>query len=185
MKNEKNDWTFKEFVSFIILIFVVVLPIRFFVAQPFIVSGESMEPTFETGQYLIVDQLSYRFNEPQRGDVVIFRLPAEPSRFLIKRLIGLPGETVKIEGENVYIKESGEEEAEFVEINNDFIEFPKEANINEDLSEDEYFVLGDNRVVSLDSRYFGAIKEEFIVGRALIRLFPFSKIDWMPGKQEI
>ena len=185
IEKKKNEWSFMEFVTFIIMIFAVVLPIRFFIAQPFIVSGESMLPTFETGQYLIVDQISYRLQEPNRGDVVVFRLPQEPSRFLIKRLIGLPGETVKIEGEKIYIKQSSEDDSEFEEINNEFIEFPKAANVNEDLSEDEYFVLGDNRVVSLDSRYFGAIDKKFIVGRALVRLFPFSKIGWLPGKENI
>ncbi len=78
-------------------------PIRLFVAQPFIVSGASMDPTFETGEYLIVDQLSYHFDDPVRGQVVIFKYPKDESKYFIKRVIGLPGETVQIEGTDVTI----------------------------------------------------------------------------------
>lgn len=182
---KKQDWTFKEFFSFILMVVVIVLPIRIFIAQPFIVSGESMDPTFVTGQYLIVDQLTYRLSEPSRGDVVVFRLPAEPSRFLIKRLIALPGETVRIEENDIFIKTTSEENGDFIKIEEDFITHPKAANLEVQLAEDEYFLLGDNRANSLDSRFFGSINEKFIVGRALIRLFPFSEVDWMPGKFEI
>ena len=98
-QKNKSEWTFKEFVFYIILIFIIVLPIRVFIAQPFIVSGESMEPTFSTGDYLIIDQLSYRLENPKRGDIMVFRLAQENNRYLIKRLIGLPGETIKIKNE--------------------------------------------------------------------------------------
>lgn len=182
VKKEKS-WSFKEFIVFILLTFAIVLPIRMYIAQPFIVSGESMDPTFATGQYLIVDQITYRLNEPQRGDVVIFRLPQEPSRFLIKRLIALPGETIKIDGNTIYIKKPGSEE--FFILNDSFITHHKETQLEETLEDNEYFLLGDNRANSLDSRFFGTIDRKFLVGRALVRLFPFNKIDWMPGKYEI
>src|SRR5665213_3288873 len=86
----------KEVVIFIVLAVVIVLPIRLFVAQPFVVDGESMHPTFENADYLIVDELTYHFEAPQRGDVIVFRYPGNPSIFYIKRIIGLPGETVHI-----------------------------------------------------------------------------------------
>jgi signal peptidase I len=180
---KQSEWSFKEFISFIILTLVIVLPIRIFIAQPFIVSGESMDPTFATGQYLIVDQLTYRLDDPVRGDVIVFRLPQDPSRFLIKRLMGLPGETVKIVGTQVSVKEVGSDE--FRNLSENYITHPKEANLEETLGEGEYFVLGDNRANSLDSRFFGTIDEKFLVGRALVRLFPFNKIDWKPGKFKI
>jgi signal peptidase I len=182
VKKEK-EWSFKEFIVFILITFAIVLPIRAYIAQPFIVSGESMDPTFATGQYLIVDQITYRLSEPDRGDVVVFRLPQDPSRFLIKRLIALPGETVKIDGEIIYVKKVGAED--FIQLNNDYVTHPKSTNLEETLEEDEYFVLGDNRANSLDSRFFGTIDRKFLVGRALVRLFPFNKINWMPGKFEI
>jgi len=180
---KQSDWSFKEFISFILLTLAIVLPIRFFIAQPFIVSGESMDPTFATGQYLIVDQLTYRLDEPDRGDVIVFRLPQEPSRFLIKRLIGLPGETVKIVGTQVSVKEIDSDN--FRDLSENYITHEKEANLEEILGEGEYFVLGDNRANSLDSRFFGTIDEKFLVGRALVRLFPFNKMDWKPGKFNI
>jgi signal peptidase I len=177
---KEEKWSWKEFFSFIFLTLVIVLPIRFFIAQPFIVQGESMDPTFETGQYLIVDQLTYRFNEPERGDVVIFKLPKEVTggRFLIKRMIGLPGETVRIDGTDIYIKQPGQEE---FRLDDEFVEHPKETLLMETLGEKEYFVLGDNRANSLDSRFFGTVDRKYLVGRALVRLFPLTKIDWMPG----
>ncbi len=176
----KNFWpTIKELIFFTIWVAIIVLPIRMFIAQPFVVSGQSMDPTLHNGQYLIVDQITYRISEPQRGDVVIFRLPADPKRFLIKRLIGLPGETIKIDGESIYIKNT---DSDYIKLDEDFIIYPKAANLEQTLSSNEYFLLGDNRANSLDSRFFGSIEREYLVGRALIRLFPIEKINWLPGK---
>src|SRR6185295_2417670 len=103
MPQENRDSFFTELLKFAVIALIIVVPIRFFVAQPFIVSGASMDPTFHNGQYLIVDELSYRFSPPQRGDVIIFRYPRDPSQFFIKRIIGLPGETVKIQGGSISI----------------------------------------------------------------------------------
>ena len=102
--------SFWELIRFAIIAVAIVLPIRIFIAQPFVVSGSSMVPTFLDGEYLIVDEISYRLGEPERGDVVIFRYPKDPTKFFIKRVIGLPGETVIIEGSQVSVKnpETGE-----------------------------------------------------------------------------
>lgn len=156
---------------------IIVLPIRLFIAQPFIVAGASMEPTFESGQYLIVDQLSYRAQEPARGDVIIFRYPRDPSKFFIKRIVGLPGETVSIDGPTIRI--TNEEYPEgFI-----FEEMDEAADVSTDasLSGDEYFVLGDNRDASSDSRTWGPLPRENIIGRAFIRLFPLSELELLPG----
>jgi len=175
---KKRNFNLKEFISFTILALIIVLPIRLFVAQPFIVNGTSMSPTFETGQYLIVDQVSYAFREIQRGDVIIFNFPQYKSKFFIKRIIGLPGETVDINLNEVYISsESSEPEL----LNESYVEFKKTDSLTITLEEDEYFVMGDNRKTSLDSRIWGPIKKEYIVGRAFLRLLPLAEIDYLPG----
>ncbi len=169
----------REMVEFALLTLLVVLPIRFFVAEPFIVSGASMEPTFETGDYLIIDQLSYRFHEPERGDVVVFKYPKEPSKYFIKRVIGLPGETVELAGQGVTIKNSANPGG--FQLDQSYISFSSDNFKTMMLGENEYFVLGDNRPVSSDSRVWGALPREDIVGRPLVRLLPISDIAAFPG----
>lgn len=179
---EKTTDFIKELITFAIIAIVIVVPIRFFVAKPFIVNGDSMYPTFETGNYLIVDQLSYRFNEPERGDVIIFKFPENTSKFFIKRIIGLPGETVIIEGTDVYILKEGSKEREL--LNEDFITLNRDTFVTKKLSEDEFFVMGDNRLASLDSRAWGPLNKDYIIGRAYVRLLPFNKIGVLPGSIE-
>lgn len=176
---KSNKFTQKDLITLILLVVFVVLPIRFFIAQPFIVSGQSMDPTFADGQYLIVDQISYDFHNPERGDVVVFKYEKDKSKYFIKRIIGLPGETVRVIGNQVMIKKPGEEFSEMKEI---YISESFEANGTWEIASDELFVMGDNRNNSLDSRYFGPIKIESVIGRAYLRLFPISKIDYLPGK---
>lgn len=168
----------KDLIIFAVLAVVIVIPIRIFIAQPFIVSGESMVPTFESGEYLIVDQLSYRLHSPERGDVIIFKYPNNPSRYFIKRVIGLPGETVEIVNDVVHIT-SGDTK---IILDEPYITLQRDSNMTMALADDEYFVMGDNRLASLDSREWGPLQEDFITGRALVRLLPFERIDLLPGK---
>lgn len=168
-----------EVVKFTLLALVIVVPIRTFVAQPFIVSGLSMVPTFEDGQYLIIDELSYYFREPERGEVIIFRYPLDPSKFFIKRLIGLPGETVSIEDGTVKITEVG---GKIITLDQSYVKFPRSDSESRTLGAGEYWVMGDNRAQSSDSRSWGAIKREHIVGNALVRLLPVTTISLFPGK---
>lgn len=177
-EGEKENFL-KEVLTFGAIALVVVLPIRLFVAQPFVVSGSSMEPTFENGEYLIIDELSYRFEEPERGDVVVFHYPKDPKKYFIKRIIGLPGETVHIRPSSVSItgtdgKEIALEEPYLVNEGN---------GENEDVSigHDQYFVMGDNRPASSDSRMWGLLPRENIAGRAFLRLLPLMNADIMPG----
>lgn len=170
---------FREIFTFVVLAIVIVVPIRFFVAQPFVVEGESMHPTFESGDYLIVDQLSYRLGDPERGDVVVFRYPNDESVFYIKRIIGLPGETVHIEQGNTRItKVDGSELA----LDEEYV-VTEDATytLSRSLGSGEYFVMGDNRPKSSDSRSWGALPERDIMGRAYIRLMPFSGFGVLPG----
>lgn len=172
---------FKDIIKFSILALVIVIPIRFFVAQPFIVSGASMQPTFDSGQYLIVDQLTYHFETPKRGDVIIFKYPKDPSKYFIKRVIGLPGETVRIEGENIYIENEEHPSGYLIEEPYLAQENQQGSTMTITLSEHDYFVLGDNRRASSDSRVWGPLSEENIVGRAFLRLLPVGNSGILPG----
>lgn len=176
----KKENTFLEIVRFSIIALLIVVPIRMFIAQPFIVSGASMQETFHTGEYLIVDQLSYHFNEPRRGDVIIFRYPKDPSKFFIKRVIGLPGETIDIKDATVTIY--NEEHKDGMTLDEPYIKsMTPTRELKEKLGDREYFVMGDNRDESSDSRMWGVLPEERIIGRAFLRLFPFSTVGYLPG----
>lgn len=183
-EKDKNDSFFADLIRFSLLSIVIVIPIRLFVVSPFVVNGSSMEPTFSTGEYLIVDQLSYQFNEPNRGDVVIFHYPQDPSKFFIKRVIGLPNETVVLSGNSVQIVNKENPDGFFLD--ESFLTFVSEnGNDTFELDSDEYVVLGDNRLASSDSRSWGTLSRKLIVGRALLRLFPITSITLLPGEIEL
>lgn len=171
-----------EILKFTILSLLIVTPFRFFVAQPFIVSGASMEPTFDPKEYLVIDQLSYRFEKPERGDVVIFRYPLDPGTFFIKRVIGLPGETIESDGASISIVTEGGTREEVLKEPYLMDAPPRREAFTVTLNNDEYFVLGDNRNASSDSRTWGPLNERFIVGRAAVRLFPVQVAELFPGK---
>jgi len=168
----------KDLFTLAFLIVVVVIPIRVFIVSPFVVDGESMHPTFENLDYLIVDEAVYDFKAPARGDVIVFRYPGNPSIFYIKRIIGLPGETVSISKGVINITAGG----------NSF-PLPEPYIVNEDatytknvtLNEGEYFVMGDNRPNSSDSRVWGPLPRKNIVGRVDVRLLPVKDIGFLPG----
>lgn len=171
----------RELITFAVVALVIVVPIRLFIAQPFIVSGESMFPTFDSGEYLIVDQLTYKLNEPQRGDVIIFRYPNNPSKFFIKRIIALPGETLELTGSDVHITTAA---GERITIDEPYVTMHRDSTLVTTIGEDEYFVMGDNRLASLDSRTWGPLNRDHIVGRAFVRLLPVSKVSVLPGATE-
>lgn len=174
---------FTEIVRFALIAVIIVVPIRMFVAQPFIVSGASMEQTFQNGQYLIVDQLSYHFDAPERGDVVIFRYPKDPTKFFIKRIIALPGDTISIDGSTITI--TNEIHPGGAILAEPYVGMMSEDNLlSERLGDGEYFVMGDNRDFSSDSRMWGILHESQIVGRAFVRLFPVGTAALWPGRYE-
>ncbi len=134
-----------------------------------------MDPTFNHGDYLIVDQISYRFNDPQRGEVVVFRYPKNPSQFFIKRVIALPNEKIEIRDQEIIIYNDEYPDGKILDepyLNSS--EITRSDKLNTELESGEYFVLGDNRQHSSDSRAWGTLSENNIVGRPLIRLFPPS-----------
>ncbi|MFC1720817.1 signal peptidase I [Patescibacteria group bacterium] len=169
-----------EIVRFAILALIIVVPIRMYIASPFIVSGGSMDPTFGNGHYLIIDQISYRFEEPERGDVIVFKYPNDTSKFFIKRIIGLPGETVDLQNGSTVIK--NEILPGGFTLDEPYVKFKKNDTISITLADDEYFVMGDNRKASSDSRIWGPLKTEFIKGETLVRLLPITKVDIHPGE---
>src|SRR3989338_5312321 len=147
-----------ELAKVVIISLAVVLPIRYFIVQPFIVRGASMEPNFENSEYLIIDEASYYFHGPKRGEVIVFRYPRDPKQFFIKRIVGLPGETIEIQNGRVVIYNSSYPEG--FTLDEKYL-YPQDLSTHPDarvgLSNSEYFVLGDNRDFSSDSRVWGAL----------------------------
>lgn len=179
MPQEKSENFFTELLKFVLIAAAIVFPIRLFIAQPFIVSGASMEPTFHNGQYLIVDELSYRFDAPARGDVIIFRYPRDPKEFFIKRIIALPEETVAISGSGITVTRT---DGSMLTLEEPYL--VNKGNGSSEtytLEADEYFVMGDNRPESSDSRVWGPLPRDNIIGRAFIRLLPIDQFDLLPG----
>lgn len=175
-----NSQSFWELFRFALVAILIVIPIRIFIAQPFIVSGASMYPTFHNGDYLIVDEISYRLGEVKRNDVVIFRYPKDPKKFFIKRVIGLPNETVDIQGSQIIITNAENKEGFILE--QPFVKNESNNISHFELKDDEYFVMGDNRAQSSDSRFWGPVQSDLIIGKAFLRLLPLSKISLLPGK---
>lgn len=178
MEPEQKKESLWEVVRFALITLAIVIPIRMYIAQPFIVSGASMDPTFKDGQYLIVDELSYNFTAPARGDVIIFKFPKDETKYFIKRIIGLPGETVRVSNGQVTIEKDGK----ITTLDETYVANDLPANVTEKLSADQYFVMGDNRPVSYDSRMWGPVDKDLIKGRAFVRLLPLTKIGVFPGE---
>jgi len=163
-----------ETIKIVILAIVIVLPVRYFLFQPFFVQGISMEPNFFNGDYLIVDEITYRFRDPQRGEVIVFKYPQSPTQRYIKRIIGLPGEEILIKNGQITIADNA---SSWVLDESEYLEDAYTGGITKvSLSETEYFVLGDNRAFSSDSRRWGSLSEEFIVGKVYLRAWPFTAL---------
>ena len=179
---KKSNWqSFWELARFAIVAILIVVPIRMFIAQPFIVSGSSMVPTFADGQYLIVDEISYILGTPKRDDVVIFRNPNNTKIFFIKRIIGLPGETVDVKSDTNEVTITNKEHPNGFKLDQSFIKNIGGIDGHMELKANEYFVMGDNRPASSDSRYWGVVSKNLMIGKAFLRLLPVNKIDFMPG----
>ncbi|HAQ02891.1 signal peptidase I [Candidatus Nomurabacteria bacterium RIFOXYC2_FULL_36_8] len=193
MDNKTNDGVpvnskFKKFIAdgwdlikFAVMALVIVIPIRLWIAQPFVVSGESMHPTFEDGQYLIVDELSYITGNAERGDVVIFRYPNDTKRFFIKRVIGLPNEKIIVKDDSVTI--INKEHPDGLKLTEPYLNEKIFGPTGEYTTKDnEYFVMGDNRNRSSDSRFWGVLPQKLMIGRAYLRLLPLKEMSYLPGE---
>lgn len=166
-----------ETAKIIIISLAIIFPIRYYLVQPFFVKGASMENNFHDGDYLLIDEISYRFNEPSRGDVIVFRYPENPSQFFIKRIVGLPGETIEIKNNKVIIYNS-KSSKEGLTLKEDYLSASQrtDGNLLVKLGDNEFYVLGDNRLQSSDSRRWGKLDKKFITGRAFVRLWPLNSI---------
>jgi len=177
---KKIIFDFLEFFLILLLLF----PIRIFLFEPFFVKGSSMEPNYHPYDYLIVDKLTYRFSEPKRGDVIVFKPPFDSSVYYIKRVIGLPGEKIVLKDSKIFIY--NKEYPNGFELKEDYLQgHTTFGNQEITLGKDEYFVLGDNREVSSDSRTWGPVKRERIVGKVLFHLscqkiFSFKSFKTLP-----
>lgn len=178
MQDTVKGWL-KDLFVLALLIVLVVIPIRVFVVSPFIVEGASMHPTFENLDYLVVDEIVYRFKKPARGDVIVFRYPFDPSIFYIKRIIGLPGDTVSIDHGTVSITTAEGDRFSLTEpyIVNEDATYSRSVT----LTDDDYYVMGDNRPNSSDSRIWGPLPKKDIIGRVDLRLLPVAHAGFFPG----
>lgn len=168
-----------ELVKIVLISLAIIIPVRYYLIQPFYVKGASMEPNFYDKEYLIIDEISYRFHKVERGDIVVFRYPRNPEEYFIKRIIGLPGEKARLKDGFVYIY--NEEHPDGFKLEEKYLAVDlRTYGFNEEmitLAGDQYFVLGDNRNSSKDSRSFGPVDEKFIIGKVLLRGWPLDRIN--------
>ena len=164
-----------EVVKITVIALLIVLPLRYFLFQPFFVNGQSMEPNFSQNDYLIIDEMSYRLGDPERGDIVVFKYPEDPSKRFIKRVIGLPGETVDVSNGQVII--NGKDGSKVLD-ETGYLPYNvfTTGNVKISMREDEYFVMGDNRAVSFDSRSWGILPRKNIIGKVFLRAWPFTSL---------
>ena len=167
-----------DFLKVFVIAVAIIVPIRWFLFQPFVVTGDSMRPNFENGNYLIIDELSFRLREPARGEGVVLRFPQDPTQFFIKRIVGLPNEHVLIKNGHVTIFNTTNPEG--LVLTEDYLPNNNLTYGNADrlLGSGEYFVLGDNRLSSSDSRIWGILPRKYIVGRVYLRVFPVKNFQF-------
>lgn len=178
---ENKSWRFFEeaweVIRVLLISAAIIIPIRYFIAQPFVVRGASMEPNFEDREYLIVDEVSYYFRAPARGEAIVFRYPRDPRQFFIKRIIGLPEERIEVKGGRMMVFNSDYPDG--FTLKEEYLDppaRPTHPDLNVTLDKDDYFVLGDNRDFSSDSRLWGPLPAELIVGRAVFRAWPLGRL---------
>ncbi|HPC31061.1 MAG TPA: signal peptidase I [Candidatus Paceibacterota bacterium] len=163
-----------ENLEMMLIALLIVIPIRAFVIQPFIVYGSSMEPNFYSRDYLIIDELSYHFRSPSRYEVIVFKAPNQPSHYYIKRIIGLPNENIDIKDNKIVITKVN---GETFELEEKYLEGENTSgSLSLKLGPNQYFVLGDNRSASYDSRNWGPLDKDLIIGRVWLRLWPYNRI---------
>jgi signal peptidase I len=182
-KNQSSDilvfiW---EVFKVVVISLAIIIPIRYYLVQPFFVKGPSMQPNFHDKDYLIVDEISYLLGEPKRGEVVVFRAPDDKKSFYIKRIIGLPGETVEVKDNKITIYNKDNPtgwvlKEGYLDSFQQTLGFARTR-----LDESEYWVMGDNRLQSQDSRSFGPVRKSLMSGRAVLRLFPINQIGIIKG----
>lgn len=175
-KGQLKDFIW-ETLKVIIISLVIIVPVRYFLIQPFYVKGASMEPNFYDHEYLIIDEISYRLNSPERGDIVVFRYPYDPSQYFIKRIIGLPGETLRLNDGEITIANPSHPDGFILDEDLYLPDIFTQGSADITLDFNQYYILGDNRASSLDSRSFGPIELGDIIGKVWVRGWPFNRIN--------
>ncbi|MBI2063804.1 MAG: signal peptidase I [Candidatus Yanofskybacteria bacterium] len=172
-----------ETIKIVVISLAIIVPIRYLLVQPFFVKGASMEPTFEDTDYILIDEITYRFRDPARGEVVVFRYPEDQTQFFIKRIVGLPGETVEIRNDRVVIR--NEQNPSGFALNESYLEKGQHTlgDMRIKLGTNEYFVLGDNRMRSSDSRRWGSLSRSLITGRVFFRAWPVNEFGGIPAAE--
>lgn len=161
-----------EVLKVVIVVFAIIIPVRHYLVKPFYVRGASMEPNFHDYEYLVVDELSFRLRAPERGEVVVLKDPLDNSQYFIKRIIGLPGEHLVVRDGVVRINGKILDESTYLDSS-----VRTTGHDDVTLQDHEYYLLGDNRSASLDSRVFGPLDKNEFVGRTWIRAWPLSRLD--------
>lgn len=179
---------FIDIIETVVIAVAIFITVYLFLLQPHQVKGESMVPTFHPDEYILTDKLSYRFHEPERGDVIVFRAPQNQAIDFIKRIIGLPGEKVKLSGGKIIIINAKNPSG--LSLNEPYTkgEPTREGTTLKEGQEltvpaGEFFVLGDNRTHSSDSREFGTVSKSLIIGRAWLRYWPPPQISFVQQVQ--
>ncbi|HBV98922.1 MAG: signal peptidase I [Peptococcaceae bacterium BICA1-7] len=170
--------TLREIVESLVIAVVLALLIRTFILQPFYIPSGSMEPNLMIQDHIIVNKIGYRFWEPQRGDIVVFKFPRDPSKDFVKRLIGQPGDKVEIRKSKLYINGNLVSE-NYLPAGLEFGSFGPAV-----IPENSYFMMGDNRNNSDDSRSWGVLPRENIIGKAVLTYWPLNRIHLLTGSQE-
>ena len=172
----KSFFTFSwDIIKVAVIALILAGLVRYFLVQPFFVEGASMEPNFEDGEYLLIDEISYYFKSPERGEVIVFHYPLDSSKYYIKRAVGLPGETIEIKNGKVIIYNDDNTDGFLIDESYLPQESATSGNIKRKLGKNEYFVLGDNRSASSDSRQWGILPRNDIVGRVWLRAWPVAR----------
>lgn len=173
----KSFFTFSwDIIKITVIALVLAGLVRYFLIQPFFVEGASMEPNFLDGEYLLIDEISYYFKPVERGEVIVFHYPLDSSKYYIKRVIGLPSETVEIKNGKIVIYNEKNPKGFFIDEDYLLRDGITTGDIKKKLGRNEYFVLGDNRVFSFDSRQWGTLPKNDIVGRVWVRAWPINRV---------
>ena len=172
-KPARGFFIFFEYARTALIIIVALLLAYYLIVQVFIIKGVSMDPNFADGEIILVNRVSYYFALPSRGDSIVFVFPGTKSDKYIKRIIGLPGETIQISNNEIKINGNRLKEEHLSSGSKTF------GEINLRLKADQFFVLGDNRELSNDSRIWGPLSKSQIIGRAQLIFYPFLKIKWL------